>query len=100
MLAPPGALSLFMKPAAICLSIQSLKLPSRASSHLKAGHFIGLFGYFRTSLCSMGGSGGSAPGISLTKTSGKREGKSYLSWGFAMADLAWVDFPSQYILIL
>jgi len=48
----------------------------------------------------MGGSGGSAPGISLTKTSGKREGKSYLSWGFAMADLAWVDFPSQYILIL
>jgi len=100
MLAPPGALSLFIMPAAICLLIQSLNLPSRASGHLKTGVLMSLVGFFRTILCSMGCSGGSSSGISLTKPSGKREGKSGFSWGFVMADLAYVDFPSQYILTL
>jgi len=100
MLAPPGALSLFRMPAAICWSIQSLNLPSRASGHLKTGVFMSLVVSFRTILCRMGRSGGSSSGISLTKTSGKREGKSGFAWGFVMADLACVNFPSQYILIL
>jgi len=100
MLPPPGALSLFRMPAAIRLSIQSLNLPSRASGHLKTGVFISLVGSFRMILCSLGHSGGSSSGISLTKPSGKRQGKSGLSWGFVMADLGCADFRSQYILTL
>jgi len=100
MLAPPGALSLFRVPAAIYLSIQPLNLSTRVSGHLKTGVFMSLVVSFTTILCSMGRSGGSASGISLTKTSGQRKGMSSFSWGFAMANLACVDFPSQFILTL